>query len=570
MGSHSAFGEEGNIVKIVDGIRAEDLENSQARTNENGLYQIASNTSTVEELPHNYDELTTMEKKSFLVTRELNRMGMGRYQWSIWVLCGLGYFLDLVWAHAFGLIAPAMQKEFGFSDQKLGLLFTAVNTGLTAGALIWGVLVDVIGRKWAFNGTVLVCSSFGILIAAPSSYPAILALVAFTGFGIGGNIPIDTTIALEFLPENKRFLLALLSIFQPVGVVVCSGIAYGFIPPYSCAEDLQSCATSDLAPGAPCCSRENNQGWRYLLFTLGGLSFFIFTLRFFVFRLQESPKFLLSKGKDKEAIKVLQVIAKTNKTTCHLTNEDFAELDFNEELRSPATNNSGDTRLRGGKSYNYATMKDKLMCELKRTGTLFATRKLARVTILVWVIYAFDYFGFSIAASAGAYLPTILARKGAAHHATTAETYRNFVIIYLPGVVGVTLGGFMTKVPRVGRRWSMVVSSALMATSLFLYAAIDTQAANIGITAMEYFFQSMFNSVLYGWTPEAFPAPVRGTASGMASCWGRLFSIFSPMIAARILEKSLNGVLFLAGAGTFVATLGILGLPNSVMNGDEL
>jgi hypothetical protein len=34
----------------------------------------------------------------------------------------------------------------GCTDQKLGLLFTAVNTGLTAGALIWGVLVDVIGK----------------------------------------------------------------------------------------------------------------------------------------------------------------------------------------------------------------------------------------------------------------------------------------------------------------------------------------------------------------------------------------------------------------------------------------
>ncbi|KAM3073162.1 hypothetical protein ACMFMG_008875 [Clarireedia jacksonii] len=508
-----------------------------------------------------------MEKKSLLVTRELNRMGMGRYQWSIWVMCGLGYFLDLLWANAFGLIAPAMQKEFGFSDQKLGLLFTAVNTGLTVGALIWGVLVDVIGRKWAFNGTVLVCSTFGILIGAPDSYTAILVLVAFTGFGIGGNIPIDTTIALEFLPEDKRFLLALLSIFQPIGVVACSGIAYGFIPPYSCAEDLQSCATSGLASGGLCCSRENNQGWRYLLFTLGGISFFIFILRFVVFRLQESPKYLLSKGKDKEAVKVLQIIAKTNNTTCHLTNEDFAELDLDEELRAPATNDFGETRPLGGKSHNYALMKGKIVRELKRTGTLFATKKLARVTILVWVIYAFDYFGFSIA---GSYLPTILARKGAAHHATTAETYRNFVIIYLPGILGVSLGGFMTKVPRVGRRWSMVISSALMATSLFLYAAIDTQAANIGITAMEYFFQSMFNSVLYGWTPEAFPAPVRGTASGVASCWGRLFSIFSPMIAARILEKSLNGVLFLAGAGTFVATLAILGLPDSVMRGDEL
>lgn len=94
---------------------------------------------------------------------------------------------------------------------------------------------------------------------------------------------------------------------------------------------------------------------------------------------------------------MLQIIAKTNKTTCALTIEDFAVLDFDEELRSPATNNSGETRLRGGKSYSYATMKSKLVRELKRTGTLFATKKLARVTILVWVIYAFDYFGFSIA-----------------------------------------------------------------------------------------------------------------------------------------------------------------------------
>lgn len=94
------------------------MENERARTNENGLVQVTSNGSITEELPHNFDDLTTMEKKSLLVTRELNRMGMGRYQWSIWVLCGLGYFLDLLWANAFGLIAPAMQKEFGFSGDN--------------------------------------------------------------------------------------------------------------------------------------------------------------------------------------------------------------------------------------------------------------------------------------------------------------------------------------------------------------------------------------------------------------------------------------------------------------------
>ena len=52
--------------------------------------------------------------------------------------------------------------------------------------------------------------------------------------------------------------------------------------------------------------------------------------------------------------------------------------------------------------------------------------------------------------------------------------------------------------PRVGRKWTMVLSSAAMGASLFLFVTINSQAGNIGVNAMEYFFQSMFNAVLYG------------------------------------------------------------------------
>jgi hypothetical protein len=45
--------------------------------------------------PHEHDPemegLTLYEKKALLTNRELDRHGMGRYQWSIWVLCGFGY-----------------------------------------------------------------------------------------------------------------------------------------------------------------------------------------------------------------------------------------------------------------------------------------------------------------------------------------------------------------------------------------------------------------------------------------------------------------------------------------------
>lgn len=35
--------------------------------------------------------LSLFEKKAALVSRELDRHGMGRYQWCIWLLCGFGY-----------------------------------------------------------------------------------------------------------------------------------------------------------------------------------------------------------------------------------------------------------------------------------------------------------------------------------------------------------------------------------------------------------------------------------------------------------------------------------------------
>ncbi|KAI9644870.1 hypothetical protein NHQ30_006897 [Ciborinia camelliae] len=289
-------------------------------------------------------------------------------------------------------------------------------------------------------------------------------------------------------------------------------------------------------------------------------------MRFFVFTFQESPKYLITKGKDEEALRVLQVIAKTNKKTLGLTIEDFRALDNFEGPLSPVTTISGDARLQGT-TPNSITLRQKVSREFNRIGTLFRTRHLTRVTLLVWAIYAFDYWGFSVA---GAFLPLILARKGLEHNAGTSETYRNFIIIYMPGIVGVGMGALMVKVPRVGRRLSMIFSSALMGTSFFLFAAINSQAGNVGLSVMEYFFQSMFNSVLYGWTPEAFPPSVRGTASGMASCWGRLFSIFSPVIASRLLAMNLNAPLFLAGAGTFVAMLGVIALPDDVMRGDGI
>ncbi|KAL8903965.1 MAG: hypothetical protein Q9207_003580 [Kuettlingeria erythrocarpa] len=512
------------------------------------------------------DGLTLYEKKALLVNRELDSHGMGKYQWCIFFLCGMGYMIDLLYAQAFGLIAPALQQELGFSTPALGNIFSSFNAGLCAGAFVWGVLVDIIGRQYAFNCTVLITSVFGLCLGAPSNYNGILVLTAFVGFGVGGNIPIDTTITLEFLPQNRRFLLALLSIFQPLGVVVASGIAYGFVPQYACGtgglgadgEPLEACSKVDA--GQPCCDKASNMGWRYLMFTLGAICLSVFFLRFVVFRFQESPKYLLYRGKDEKAVEVLHNIAKFNGRQCDLTLEVLAAL--TEEDSSLGSAETGKPVLGGGAEQTKSSFGDKVKIELARYKLLFANPLIARLTILVWITYMFDYWGFSIA---GSLLPTILLEKNRAIEVSTAQTYRNYVIIYICGIPGVLLGALMYGVPLIGRQWGMVISSALMGVSLFLFSAINTEASNVGINIMEYFFQSMFNAILYGWTPEAYPAPIRGTACGVASFWGRLFSIVSPLIGTHLLATNVNGPLYLAGSGVFVCTICLILMPRKYM-----
>ncbi|KAH8900852.1 MFS general substrate transporter [Thozetella sp. PMI_491] len=498
--------------------------------------------------------MTIYEIKCALVDREIDRQGMGYYQWCIWWLCGFGYLLDLLWAQAFGLVLSPLQQEFGFGNDAGGTISTSFNAGLTAGAFFWGSLSDIIGRRWAFNLTCLFSSVFGLCLGASDNYNTFLILTAFIGFGVGGNIPIDTTIVLEFIPQKNRFLLTSLSLFQPFGVIICSIIALGFIPTFSCSpnfsevDPLPTCNGAEA--GTPCCAREDNKGWRYLLFTLGAITLFIFVLRFFIFDFRETPKYLLHRGQDAEAIETLRHMAEKNGKECGLT------LEALESLKTRQCSISSDQSLApvlaGGLKQHHASKTEMARLAVSRYKLLFDGPLMARLTLLVWLTYIMDYSAFTVA---GFYLPRILALKNGAASASLKETYAAYVYTYAPGVIGILLGSWMYRIRSIGRKYTMILSAAFMGISIFLFSIVDTRAKREGLFATEYFFQSMFNAVLYGWTPESFPAPVRGTACGIAGFWGRLFGILSPLIAQHLYGRTsgssgqgdANSVMYLAG-----------------------
>lgn len=174
--------------------------------------------------------------------------------------------------------------------------------------------------------------------------------------------------------------------------------------------------------------------------------------------------------------------------------------------------------------------------------------------------------------SVGTFLPAIIAIKNGDIDLSLEFTYRSYFAIYAPGIAAVAIAATMTKFPQIGRRITMIISAALMGISIILFSLANSQASNIGLNAMEYFFQSMFNAVLYGWTPEVFPTSVRGTASGIASFWGRLFSIITPIIANSILpadglnnEAAVKKILYFAGGITMGCVVTIALMPHQAL-----
>jgi len=133
-------------------------------------------------------------------------------------------------------------------------------------------------------------------------------------------------------------------------------------------------------------------GWRYLMFTLGAITLGVFILRFVVFRFQESPKFLVYRGHDEKAVKSLQHIAKVNKRPCGVTLADF------EALETEATSlNSGTELLGMGKQQLQKSFGEKLKLEFVRYKMLFNGWQMTRLTILVWLTYICDFWGFTLA-----------------------------------------------------------------------------------------------------------------------------------------------------------------------------
>lgn len=128
------------------------------------------------------------------------------------------------------LILPSLSREFGPSTTQVRYTTCAAFVGLCVGSFFWGITSDIIGRRIAFNATLFLGGAFGIAVGAAPSWIATCGLLASMCVGIGGNLPVDGALFLEFLPVVSARFLTLLSIWWPFGQLLSSVREWKSVP----------------------------------------------------------------------------------------------------------------------------------------------------------------------------------------------------------------------------------------------------------------------------------------------------------------------------------------------------
>lgn len=434
---------------------------------------------------------------------------------------------------------PSLSAEFDVPEKTVRYTTSALFLGLCFGSFIWGIGSDMLGRRMAFNFTLMITSVFGILASYAPTWGWTCFFFAALGFGVGGNLPVDGALFLEFLPDASSALLTLLSVWWPVGQFVSSIIAWYTISNWPVDE-----------------------GWRMFVLIIGLITTLMFVIRCFIFNLFESPKFLLSKGRQSEAIAVVHAIAYKNGAKTWLTDEvmDAVVDDIaSQSLAPPAP--TGSSVLRE-KFRNFSG---------ERLRPLFENKTLGVTTSLIWFIWATIGMGYPLF---NAFLPQYFARvnnpngggdeSGDESGAISQETYRNYAITSIMGIPGALLAAYLVdhQSPWLGRRGTLAISTFVSAIFLFLFVTLGTTPSwQLFFSCVEAFTQNIMYGVLYAFTPEIFPAPVRGAGTGVSSFLNRVTGLMAPVIAANVPGDGTTAPVYMSAILILAAFVGMCLIP---------
>lgn len=183
-------------------------------------------------------------------------------------IAGLGWLFDALDVGILSFVIAALAIDWSLTPQEMGWIGSINSIGMAFGALIFGLLADKFGRKSVFMWTLVIFSVASGLSALTTTLAAFMVLRFFVGLGLGGELPVASTLVSESVaPKERGRVVVLLESFWAGGWIIAAIISYFVIPAY---------------------------GWRVALLLTAIPAFYAIYLRI---SLPDSPKYEEMKGK---------------------------------------------------------------------------------------------------------------------------------------------------------------------------------------------------------------------------------------------------------------------------------
>lgn len=358
-------------------------------------------------------------------------------------VAGVGWMFDAMDVGILSFVIAALSVDWGLTDIEKGWIGSVNSIGMAVGALLFGVLADKVGRKQIFMWTLVLFSVASGLSAFTTSLTMFLILRFFIGMGLGGELPVASTLVSESVKAEERGrIVVLLESFWAGGWLIAAIISYFVIP-------------ADFWP---------IEGWRIALLLTALPAFYAIYIRM---KLPDSQQFAVKIEAKKRSV-------------------------------------------------------------LKNIADVWSA-KYARTTVMLWILWftvVFSYYGMFL------WLPSVMLGKGF----DLISSFKYVLIMTLAQLPGYfTAAWFIEKF---GRKFVLVTYLMGTAGSAFVFG----NANSVSVLLFSGMLLSFFNlgawGALYAYTPEQYPAVIRGTGAGMAASIGRVGGIFGPLLVGTLLGKN--------------------------------
>ncbi len=207
---------------------------------------------------------------------EMDNAGISKEHWKIMFISGMGFFTDAYDLFIIGVVMSLLKPIWHVGKIEEGLVGSTALLAAAIGALLFGRVADMLGRKRIYGVEVLVLAAGAI---ASAFSPKIWWLIGFRfilGIGIGGDYPVSATIMSEYAGKAHRgMLVTLVFAMQAAGLIV---------GPLLAAAMLSTHLSHDII-------------WRILV-SVGAIpALAVFSARR---HLKESPRFLKAVGQEED------------------------------------------------------------------------------------------------------------------------------------------------------------------------------------------------------------------------------------------------------------------------------